>query len=80
MSGYAKYPNKCTYWSKVNGVPTHLAVSNLYHRTCMSVTTLCTIEFTVQVAANLEAAFKKYGGLEENLSIDDSMILYFAFR
>jgi hypothetical protein len=56
MSGYANYPNKCMYCSEVNDVPTQQTVpdatdSNLYCGTCISMTSLCTMELIVQVEA-----------------------------
>ena len=89
MSGYAKYPNKTMYWSKENDVPIILAEGIRCNRFEAILRNLHLNDNTPDDGSDklfklrpilrmLGVSFKKHGGLEENISIDESMIAYYG--
>lgn len=89
LSGYAKYPNKRMFWNTTSDVPTILKNSMRLNR---FETILHHIHFNDNlqidrsdklyklrpVIDTLNDRFRKHGGLEENISIEESMIPYYG--
>lgn len=89
MSGYAKYPNKRLYWSDKKDTPKLLSNSmrlnrfekilNNFHLNDNSKLQSNDRLFKIRpVIDHLNESFLKYGILDENLSIDESMIPYYG--
>lgn len=89
LSGYAKYRNKRMFWSKENDVPTLLLQSIRCNRFERIQRNLHLNDNTKHDASDklfklrplldmLGTSFKKHGGLDENLSVDESMIPYYG--
>ena len=89
MSGYAKYPKKRMYWSKETDVPTLLSESIrcnrfelILHHLHLNDNTLHDGSdklFKLRPVLNmLEQSFKKHGGVDENISIDESYGKHYA--
>lgn len=89
LSGYGKYPNKRMYWSNDNDVPKVLSESMRLNRFEMILRHIHLNDnnkidkenklYKLQpLIDKLNENFKKYGGLDENLSIDESMIPYYG--
>lgn len=89
MSGYSKYPNKRMYWSREKDVPPLLAESIRCNRFEIILRHLHMNDNSKIDASdrlyklrpfldNLGESFKKHGGLDECLSIDESMIPYYG--
>lgn len=89
LSGYAKYPNKRLYWNSTEDIPDILRKSMRLNRYEMLLRHLH-FNDNAKIDRNdklykirplLEALnrnFKNHGGLEEGLSIDESMIPYYG--
>lgn len=89
LSGYAKYPNKRMFWNSTSDVPTILKNSMRLNR---FETLLHHIHFNNNLQIDrsdklykirpiidaLNDRFRKHGGLEEHISIDESMIPYYG--
>lgn len=89
LSGYAKYPNKRMYWSPDNDVPKILADSMRLNRFEQIIRNLHVNDNSKidkddrlyklrPIIESLNNNFRKYGGLDEKLSIDKSMIPYYG--
>ncbi|KAJ8913981.1 hypothetical protein NQ315_008973 [Exocentrus adspersus] len=89
LSGYGKYPNKRMYWSSNNDVPKILSESIRLHKfeailkhfhlnDNSKLDTTDRLYKLRPLIIKLNANFRKFGGLEENLSIDESMIPYYG--
>lgn len=89
LSGYAKYPNKRMFWSGQNDVPKILQESIRLNR-YEEILRHFHLNDNFKIDANdrlyklrplieeLNQNFRYHGGLEENLSIDESMIPYYG--
>jgi hypothetical protein len=89
LSGYGKYPNKRLYWSRENDVPNILCESMRLNRFELILRhfhlndnsaidkndRLCKLR---PIITELNQNFRFHGGLEEHLSIDESMIPYYG--
>jgi hypothetical protein len=89
LSGYGKYPNKRLYWSKENDVPTILCESmrlnrfeqilRHFHLNDNSAIDKNDRLYKLRpIITELNQNFRFHGGLEEHLSIDESMIPYYG--
>lgn len=89
LSGYGKYPNKRMYWSNENDVPKILSESMRLNRFELilrhfHINDNSKIDhenklYKLQpLIDKLDQNFKYYGGLDEYLSIDESMIPYYG--
>ncbi|XP_030747084.1 piggyBac transposable element-derived protein 2-like [Sitophilus oryzae] len=89
LSGYAKYPNKRMYWSQRIDVPRILSDAIRLHRFENILTNFHLNDndaidkndrlYKLRPLLNhLNESFKTHGSLEENLSIDESMIPYYG--
>lgn len=89
MSGYAKYPNKRLYWSEKSDSPRLLANSmrlnrfekilNNFHLNDNTQAQGTDRLYKIRpLITHLNEAFLKHGGIDENLSIDESMIPYYG--
>lgn len=89
LSGYAKYPNKRMYWSGETDVPTILQNSirlNRYEQILRNIHLNDNNNIYPEdrlyklrpLITELNKNFRYHGGLEENLSIDESMIPYYG--
>ncbi|XP_064480960.1 piggyBac transposable element-derived protein 2-like [Ornithodoros turicata] len=87
LSGYAKYPNKMMFWSRQSDTPTILADSMRYNRfesilRCFHLNDSSKLDTTDRLyklrpfLELLKAQFKRHGAIDEDLSIDESMIPY----
>ncbi|KAH1009022.1 hypothetical protein HUJ04_001451, partial [Dendroctonus ponderosae] len=89
LSGYAKYPNKRMFWNNTSDVPIKLKNSMLLNRFETILHHIC-FNDNMQIDRSdklyklrpvidiLNDRFRKHGGLHENISIDESMILYYG--
>ncbi|GLV46810.1 hypothetical protein CBL_20956 [Carabus blaptoides fortunei] len=89
LSGYAKYPNKRLYWSKQCDVPTILS-ENIRLKRFESILRNLHLNDNANYNKNdklyklrplisaLNENYKKFGGMDEKLSIDESMIPYYG--
>lgn len=89
LSGYGKYPNKRLYWSNENDVPKILSESIRLNR-FESILRHLHLNDNNQIdnenklyklqplIDTLNQNFRKYGGVDEYLSIDESMIPYYG--
>lgn len=89
LSGYAKYPNKRMYWSSESDVPKILAdsmrlnrfeqiVRNLHLNDNSNIDKEDRLYKLRPIIETLNVNFRKYSGLDEKLSIDESMIPYYG--
>lgn len=89
LSGYGKYPNKRLYWSNESDVPKILSESMRLNRFEAILRHLHLNDnsqidndnklYKLQpLIDKLNENFKKYGGLDEYVSIDESMIPYYG--
>lgn len=88
LSGYAKYPNKRLYWSSNEDVPKILQNSircNRFEQILRNIHLNDNNNIDDDrlyklrpLITELNNKFKMHGGLEENLSIDESMIPYYG--
>ncbi|KAG5861866.1 hypothetical protein JTB14_026684 [Gonioctena quinquepunctata] len=89
LSGYAKYPNKRMYWSRQKDVPKILQ-NNMRLNRCEQILRHFHLNDNINIDKNdrlyklrplvykLNKHFKQHGGLEESLSVDESMIPYYG--
>lgn len=89
MSGYAKYPNKRLYWSNKSDTPKLLSNSmrlNRFEKILKNFHLNDNTQFQANdrlykirpLVTHLNQEFLKHGGIDENLSIDESMIPYYG--
>lgn len=89
MSGYAKYPNKRMFWSREDDVPKLLSESmrcNRFEQILRFIhlndnTTLNPDDKLYKLRPIIDAlntSFANHGGLDEKLSVDESMIPYYG--
>lgn len=89
MSGYAKYPNKRMYWSMDDDVPKLLSQSMRCNRFEPIIRFLHLNDNIKNDRSDklfklrpyieaLNSSFKRHGGLDLNISIDESMIPYYG--
>ncbi|XP_031352039.1 piggyBac transposable element-derived protein 3-like [Photinus pyralis] len=89
LSGYTKCPNKRMYWSTSDDVPKILSNSmrlnrfetilrHLHFNDNSSITPEDKLYKLRPIIDHLNTTFKKHGGLEEQISIDESMIPYYG--
>ncbi|XP_054259672.1 piggyBac transposable element-derived protein 2-like [Macrosteles quadrilineatus] len=89
LSGYVKYPNKRLYWSKENDAPALLSESircNRFEQILRFLhlndnNNLDTSDRLYKLRPYIDSlsnSFLHHGGLDENLSVDESMIPYYG--
>lgn len=89
LSGYGKYPNKRLYWTNSDDVPKIVQQSirlkrfekilKLFHLNDNTKRDPQDRLYKIRpLISKLNNNFKKHGGLDENLSIDESMVPYYG--
>lgn len=89
LSGYAKYPNRRFYWSDNMDSPQILSnsmrlkrfekiLANIHLNDNTQFQAIDRLYKLRPLITHLNEAFLKHGGLDENLSIDESMIPYYG--